>query len=308
MVLARAITRPNLDERLRRSKLDRYLLADEFPILAQHQHWAAFTRPIALAVAGFFVVLALALILPASLDALNPFLVLAWLVLVGWAVWKWYLWKRKWLVATDKRLLVNYGLIRQGVSMISLARVVDLTYTRTTFGQLLGYGTLERESQKHPHSLHEVKWVKNPDSTYLTICAAIFSLQDRMFGMEEDEYYHRLEDGNPPPHTPGLVTTPGGSSGPTASSDESGQSDDPPGIQIHYGVSRHSDRDPWHLSADLREPTLRDADTGPIPYRRSATDEGDGWHTTTNDRDPDRDSDQGSDQGSYRDSDQDHHR
>lgn len=288
-VRARVRARPDLDERLHRSKLKQYLLADEIPILAQHQHWAAFTRPIALAVAGFFVVLALALILPASLDALNPFLVLAWLVLVGWAVWKWYLWKRKWLVATDKRLLVNYGLIRQGVSMISLARVVDLTYTRTTFGQLLGYGTLERESQKHPHSLHEVKWVKNPDSTYLTICAAIFSLQDRMFGMEEVEHEHRIED-VPPPHAPGLYA--GNASlaeraGPGDSADEDIDSE---GIQIHYGVSRHYDRDPWHLSADLRESSLRDADTGPIPYRPSATDEGE-WRSTTTDKDHDPDQD-----------------
>ena len=290
MVLARAITRPNLDERLRRSKLDRYLLADELPILAQHQHWAAFARPIIFAVAGFFLVVALALILPANLNVLTNLLVWAWFVLVGWAVWKWYLWKRKWLVATDKRLLVNYGLIRQGVSMISLSRVVDLTYTRTTFGQLLGYGTLERESQKHPHNLHEVKWVKNPDSTYLTICAAIFNLQDRMFGMAEDEHYHRLE-GAPPPHTPGLVTLPSGGPDPIDSGGGSAQDDDPPGIQIHYGVSRHGGRDPWHLSADLRESSLRDSDTGPIPYRRSATDESDDWLPTTNDEDRDKDRD-----------------
>lgn len=186
--LLRARAQPGLDERLERSKLKQYLLADEIPILAQHQHWAALWKLIVLGIAGPIVLVVLAFALPASLDVLNPLLLLAWIVLFGgWALSKWYLWKRKWLVATDKRLLVNYGLIRQGVSMISLARVVDLTYTRSTFGQLLGYGTLERESQKHPHSLHDVRWVKDPDRTYLTICAAIFNLQDRMFGMEQEE-------------------------------------------------------------------------------------------------------------------------
>jgi hypothetical protein len=244
--MARGISRgraePDLNERLERSRLKQYLLADEIPILAQHQHWAALWKLIVFGIAGPLVLAVLALVLPANLDALNPFLLLAWIVLfTGWALWKWYLWKRKWLVATDKRLLVNYGLIRQGVSMISLARVVDLTYTRSTFGQLLGYGTLERESQKHPHSLHDVRWVKNPDTTYLTICAAIFNLQDRMFGMERDEHYQRPDDGSPRPPA----------SGPVA-----------PG-------------ETWRDSADLHPTGFRDADTGPIAYRTSGTDEGD---------------------------------
>jgi hypothetical protein len=302
--MARFKARPDLDERLDRSKLKKYLLADEIPILAQHQHWAAFARPVGLAAGGFLVVMMLALILPANLNAVTNILVWAWFALVGWAVWKWYLWKREWLVATDKRLLVNYGLINQGVAMISLARVVDLTYTRSRLGYLLGYGTLERESQRLPHSLHDVRWVKDPDSTYLTICAAIFSLQDRMFGMDPDEYYHRMEGGDPPPHTPGLVIQPGAGPG---QGEDSVHNDDPPGIRIHYGVSRHHDRDPWRESADMRQPAIRDADTGPIPYRRSATDEGENWRTTTNKpKDPDKDRDRDQDQDHRDQSDHDH--
>ena|SRR5450631_4525363 len=289
MVRARGLMRgraqPDLDGRLERSKLKQYLLADEIPILAQRQHWVALWKLIVFGIAGPVVLVVLAFVLPAKLDVLNPFLLLAWIVLFsGWAVWKWYLWKRKWLVATDKRLLVNYGLIRQGVSMISLARVVDLTYTRSTFGQLLGYGTLERESQKHPHSLHDVRWVKNPDSTYLTICAAIFSLQDRMFGMEQNEHDQRRDGGNPP--APGPVT-PGDGPRPSDPRNEPDEGHHPGGIQIHYGVSHHSEQDPWRDSSDLRPTVNRDADTGPIPYRPSATDEGD-WQSTT-----DSDSDDG---------------
>lgn len=263
----------DIPERLRRSKLDKYLLADEIPILAQHQHWAAFAKPILFATAGFFVVVTLAVILPANLSAVTNILVWAWFGLVFWAVWKWYLWKREWLVATDKRLLVNYGLVNQGVAMISLARVVDLTYTRSTLGQMFGYGTLERESQNRPHNLHKIRFVRNPHSTYLTICAAIFNLQDRMFGMNEDQHYHRLEDGGPPPHTPGLVTIPSSGPSPNDPGDRPDQSDDPPGIRVRYEPSQHDDQDSWQQSADLRESSLRDADTGPIPYRLSTTDE-----------------------------------
>ena len=291
--LTRGKAEPDLNERLELSKLKRYLLADEIPILAQHQHWAALWKTIALVVGGLFVVGALAFVLPPSLDGLNPFFLLGWFFLLVWAWWKWLEWKREWLVATDKRLLLNYGVVNQGVVMISLARVVDLTYSRSRLGRMLGYGELTRESQKHPDSMHEIKWVRNPDNTYLTLCAAVFNLQDRMFGMEVDEYYHKDEVGDPPPHAPGLVATTAGSQGPIEARDEPVQGDDPPGIQIHYGVSRHNNRDPWHLSADLnesspRDDSLREADTGPIPYRRSSTDEGDDWRAASKNHDKNR--------------------
>jgi hypothetical protein len=298
--MARGLTRgksqPDLNERLELSKLKRFLLADETPILAQHQHWAALWKSIALVIGGLFVVAGLGFVLPASLDNLNPVLIWGWVFLVFWAGWKWLEWKREWLVATDKRLLLNYGVINQGVVMISLARVVDLTYSRSRLGRMLGYGELERESQKHPDSMHKIKWVRDPDSTYLTICAAIFNLQDRMFGMDVDEYYHEDHVGDPPPHAPGLVATPTGTAGPIKARDEPDQGEDPPGIRIHYGVSRHNNRDLWHDSTDLhgsseRNDSQRDADTGPIPYRRSSTDEGADWRTSSSDQDPDQDHD-----------------
>jgi len=301
------MARPDLDERFRRSKLHRYLLADEHVIVAQRQHWASFWKPFVFGVAGLVLLVVLALWLPASLDGLNPLLLLAWLVMIGgWALWRYLMWRRNWLVATDKRVMVNYGLLHQGVAMFSLSRVPDLTYTRSSMGQLLGYGELKRESTGINQTLHTVRFVEHPHATYTTICAAIFDLQDRMFGLDEDEHDHRLEGGRPPPHAPGLVTTTAGSAGPIKARDEPVQGDGPPGIQIHYGVSRHHNRDPWHLSEDLgesspRDDSLREADTGPIPYRRSSTDEGGDWRTTSNDpnedhrKDPDQDQDQDKD-------------
>jgi hypothetical protein len=289
------MARPNLDERFRRSRLHRFLLADEHVIVAQRQHWASFWKPIVFGAGGLVVLAILALWLPASLDSLNPFLLLAWFVVIGgWTLWKYLMWRRNWLVATDKRVMVNYGLLHQGVAMFSLSRVPDLTYTRTSMGQMLGYGELKRESAGINQTLHKVRFVEHPHATYTTICAAIFQLQDRMFGMEEFEHQHRLEDG-PPPHTPGLVVTPGTGPGHKDFRDNADHSEDPPGIRIHYGVSRHVDQDPWHQSADLRASSLRDADTGPIPYRRSATDDSDDWLPKTTDRNHSKNADQDSD-------------
>jgi len=306
--------RPDLDVRFRHSKLHKYLLADENVIVAQRMHWAALWKPIAIGLAGLIVVVTLNIFLtPGTLTDLL------WWVLLGLAFWaggKWIVWRRSWLVATDKRVMVNYGLFNQGVAMFSLSRVPDLTYTRSTIGQILGYGELEREGTGSGQTLHKVRFVEHPHSTYTTICAAIFDLQDRMFGMDEDESDHRIEEVRPP-HAPGLYagnTSPSQRPGPGISAVEDYDSE---GIQIHYGVSRHYDRDPWHLSADLRDSSLRDADTGPIPFRPSATDEGE-WRSTTGyeqedrdhdldrDHDEDRDHDKDRDQRKDRNEDRDH--
>jgi len=284
--------RPDLDERFRHSKLPRYLLADESVLIAQRQHWAALWQPIAVSVAGLFVVVTLNYFLPPS--SLTDLL---WWVLLALTIWdalKWFEWRRNWMVATDKRVMVNHGLVTQGVAMFSLSRVPDLTYTRSTLGRLLGYGELKRESTGDSQTLHKLRFVEHPHATYTTICAAIFDLQDRMFGMDEDENEHRFEHVLPP-HAPGLYAgyvLPEQRTGPTESPDDSGpagQADDSIGIRVHYGTgSKQGDRESGHQSADLRESSLRDADTGPIPYRRSTTDEGDYWHPTTNEDDRDR--------------------
>jgi len=278
--------RPELDERFRRSKLHKYLLADEVVLIAQRQHWAALWKTIAIGVGGLFVVLALNLFVPPS--AFTDALWWALLALAIWAALKWFEWRRSWMVATDKRVMVNHGLVNQGVAMFSLSRVPDLTYTRSTLGQLLGYGELRRESTGIGQTLHKVRFVEHPHATYTTICAAIFDLQDRMFGMdEEDEHDHRLEN-TPPEHAPGLHAPyvpqgerPGTTNVPEGQG-ESAESAEEPVVRVHYGVSNHHRWESPYQSSDLR-----DTDTGPVPYRRPTTDEGPGWQPTSNDPDPD---------------------
>jgi len=297
------MVKPDLDERFRRSRLERYLLAEEEVILAQHQHWAAIAEPLASAAAGLLVVLAAGIWLPASV--LTDLLVWAWIALCLRAFWKWLLWWRSWLVATDKRLLLNYGLIHEGVAMISLGRVVDLTYTRSTIGQVLGYGSLVRESSGHSQTLHEVRWVKHPDSTYLTICATIFGLEDRQRGADEDLHGHRFEDG-PPEHAPGLHVPYIPLETRTRPADlpaEPNRTDDSTGIRIRYGGTKKVEREPWYQSPDMRDSALRGADTGPIRYRRPATDASDDWTPTTDQDDVgddiDNDDDGGQGDGSH---------
>jgi membrane protein YdbS with pleckstrin-like domain len=277
MALARRRSVPGLGERVRRSSLERYVLEGEHEILAQRRHWAVVAEPVASAIAGLLLVGAIALVMPASLNILTNILVWAWFALVIRALWRWLLWRRDWLVATDKRLLLTYGLITEKVAMMPLAKVTDMSYNRSPMGRLLGYGTFVMESAGQDQALRRVAWVKHPDHTYRAICAEIFEVEYHDRG-QDDEHEHQFEDG-PPPHTPGLYAgyvppeeRTGAADSPIASDHE-----DESGIAIRYAGSRQVDQDPWRQSADLRESVIRDADTGPIPYGRPTADVDDEW-------------------------------
>jgi hypothetical protein len=269
--------RLDLSEELRRSKMEPYLLADEKVLVVQRPHWAKISKPVALAVAGLIVVFALDTTLPSNLGGLVNVLWAAWLVLLAWTAIQVVLWRRNWFVATDKRMLVNYGvkLVNVNLAMLSLSKVVDLSYTRSTMGFLLGYGTLVRESSGSGQTLHDVEWVKYPDETYRTICAAVFSLHNAPRVIDDELAVDPLE-GGPPRHGPGLygeyVPVDRGT-GPGNVRREPDKGQDPiPGIPIKYGGTRQSARS-WPSSPEMSDSVRRDAVTSPTRYRRSPTED-----------------------------------
>jgi hypothetical protein len=168
--------------------LGRYLLDGERVLTAVHQHWAKVGEPSASVVAGLVLVLALDSFLPASLGLLADVLWWAWFVLVGRAVWRVLEWRHDWFVATDKRLILTYGLITQRVAMMPLTKVTDMSYNRSPLGRLLGYGTFVMESAGQDQALHTVGWVADPDHTYRAICAEIFGVDDHERVLDEDAH------------------------------------------------------------------------------------------------------------------------
>ena len=222
-----------LAERPRLSGLGRYLLDGEQIVTAVHQHWAKVAEPVASVVAGLVLVLVLDSSLPANLGLLANLLWWAWFVLVGRAVWTVLEWRHDWFVATDKRLILTYGLITQKVAMMPLTKVTDMSYNRSPLGRLLGFGTFVMESAGQDQALHTVEWVPHPDHTYRAICAEIFGVDD----------HERASDG---PH---------GSHGPHGGP----------------GTSGYSTAIPIRLTGpkpDDGGPDIHEADTGPLSYRQ----------------------------------------
>jgi membrane protein YdbS with pleckstrin-like domain len=251
------MTRPDpLADRQRRRGLGRYLLDGERIVTAAHQHWAKVAFSVLSVVAGLVLVLVLDAYLPASFSLFANLLWWAWFVLVGWAAWKVLRWRNDWFVATDKRLILTYGLITQQVAMMPLVKVTDMSFHRSPLGRLLGYGTFVMESAGQDQALHTVRWVAQPDHTYRAICTDIFELDDDRFVLDNDD---RRLGGEPPPHSSNryarFVTAPNGP----------GAAEDSTSIRLRPAESQDGG-DSWDPDSTPPDSDIHEADTGPIQY------------------------------------------
>ena len=153
------------------------LLPGETLVIAVHMHWARLAEPVGSTVAA----LALALFVDSNVsNATQPIATILWwgfFLVVLRLLWKLLDWYHNWFVATDKRLLLRYGLITHKVAMMPLAKVTDMSYERSIPGQLLGYGRFIMESAGQDQALRVVNWVPNSDATYRAICAEIFHIR-----------------------------------------------------------------------------------------------------------------------------------
>jgi len=159
--------------------LERYLLDGERIVVALHQHWAKITGPVALAVAGLILALVVDAKAPQSVGVVTNVVWIGWILLLLWTLWQVLAWRHDWFVATDKRLLLTYGLISRRVAMMPLMKVTDMSYQRSIPGRVLGYGQFIMESAGQEQALRDVRWIPQPDHTYRAICAEMFGVEDR---------------------------------------------------------------------------------------------------------------------------------
>ena len=158
------------------SGLSPILLPGEQLVTAVHAHWARLLKPIAISV----LVLGIAMFFDANLthdsQPIGNFLWFVFFVSLIWLGWHILEWRHDWFAATDKRLLLRYGLITHKVAMMPLIKVTDMSYERSIPGKLLGYGRFVMESAGQEQAMRTVEWVRRPDETYRAICAVIFNI------------------------------------------------------------------------------------------------------------------------------------
>ncbi|CAN5492635.1 hypothetical protein BH23ACT6_BH23ACT6_25280 [soil metagenome] len=154
--------------------LRRYVLRGEQVEVATRQHWAKLAEPVLTVLVGFFVVAWMSAGLERAFGDFGLYLWWVWFGLIGRLAWKVLEWRNEWFVATDKRLLLTYGLFTHKVAMMPLGKVTDLNYGRSITGRMLGYGDFTLESAGQDQALRKINWLPAPDETYRRICDIIF--------------------------------------------------------------------------------------------------------------------------------------
>ncbi len=160
----------------RRPRYEPYLVDRERVVFAIHRHWAILIRPTLYLLAAFALTLGLVVVLPAGLVLVAEVAVWICLALAAYLAWQVAEWRREFLVATDKRLLLVSGLIETTVSTMPLRKVTDLSYVRSVPGHLLGYGTFVLESAGQDQAMRTINWIPDPDHTYRLVVADMFGI------------------------------------------------------------------------------------------------------------------------------------
>lgn len=201
----RGVVNAILDRPLANRILDRYVLPEERIVVATRRHWGVLLEPAATALVSLLLVAAVTERLERAVGDPATLIWWVWLALVARLIWRALEWRNEWFVATDKRLLMTYGLITHKVAMMPLRKVTDMNYVRSPFGRLFGYGQFLLESAGQDQAMRKISWVPQPDNTYRRICDTIFGPGGRDPDEDLDPGEPRERGGARPPRDDGTA-------------------------------------------------------------------------------------------------------
>lgn len=154
---------------------DRYLAGDEQVVLQARRHVAVLARP-ALAAAGA-IVLALFVGMAVSpgdgadlLDTIGGLFALWFLVRFLWRLWEWWVDR---IYVTEKRIFEVSGLLTRKVASMPLGNLTDMTYQRSLWGRVFGYGELIVETAGQAQALSRIAYLSNPDDFYRAVTSLV---------------------------------------------------------------------------------------------------------------------------------------
>lgn len=151
---------------------------NEYFVLLGRKHWAAIAEPVATGVLSFFLFMGVIWQNERQHGEDLGFLMVLWLFIAGRSVFHFVEWWFGWFGSTQRRLVLQTGIIVHKFAMMPLEKVTDMNYTRSPMGQLLGYGQLVMESAGQDQALREVRFVRHPDQTYLVLISTMFGPKD----------------------------------------------------------------------------------------------------------------------------------
>lgn len=160
------------------AEVNKYLLPHEQQVITVRKHPAVLIRPIAMALGGLIVAVVLSDTVLARQPALLVIVWAAWGILGLFLIWKTALWAVDYFVVTSHRMLLTTGLVTRKVAMMPLVKVTDMSFQRSFFGRVFGYGEFILESAGQDQALRTVDYIPYPEQLYLEVCGLIFPSKD----------------------------------------------------------------------------------------------------------------------------------
>ncbi len=143
-----------------------HLLVDEGEVIIDEvrKHWAATFWWYALAALGIPIILT-----AFGADGLWWVPAIIGLAVMGVGLWKVHVAHMDRFVITNMRVFRVHGVFDRSLATMPMARILDISMTRSLTGQVLGYGHFVFESAAQGQGLREIRYVGDPDRRDLTI-------------------------------------------------------------------------------------------------------------------------------------------
>lgn len=152
--------------------VERHLLPHERQVLTVRFHPAVLIKPVAITLAALAVALLISLAPVSGLVRLVIWLI--FLGVLGWLGYQIWCWLEDYFVVTSQRLLLTTGLLSRTVNMMPLGKVTDMSFKRSAWGRILGYGEFVVESAGQDQALRNIRHLPYPEQLYLEVCGLIF--------------------------------------------------------------------------------------------------------------------------------------
>lgn len=138
-------------------------------------HYAVLLPPLLQTIAAVVIVSVLGTVLtPRSGDGpVDTFLGLVVVAVLVRLLWRGLEWWSDRIVITDLRMFEVSGILTRRVASMPLARLTDLTYSRTLIGRMFGYGDLTVETAGQEQALSHIGYVPCPDDFYRALTALV---------------------------------------------------------------------------------------------------------------------------------------
>lgn len=155
---------------------DEYLLDVERRVIRVRRHWAYLLWHIFEATALLACCVMISYLLPAGENMWIPqnllwYAALFLLLRFTYFVIEWWVER---IVVTDKRFMITSGVFTTTVAMMPIGKVTDLSYKRSVWGRLLGYGTMVVESAGQIQALNKIEYLPEPEAVYDAISELVF--------------------------------------------------------------------------------------------------------------------------------------